>query len=237
LYEDPKITYEKFIEYKHSTRAEMADRILPELLDATAQYGTPLAKRAAQVLKSWDRQAEAESRGAVLFHAWATRFMGGSTMASQAGFAVPYDLKSPLTTPRGLKDPQKAAAQLDDAAQEVEKEFGALDVPWGQVMRYKLAGADLPANGGFGNLGIFRVITFGPLQNHTRSQVHGETYIAAVEFAEPMRARVLMTYGNSSQPGSPHQTDQLPLLVKKQLRTAWLTKGEAEANLESRERF
>ena len=46
-------------------------------------------KQAAQVLKSWDRQAEADSRGAVLFHAWATRFMGGPLMANQAGFAVP----------------------------------------------------------------------------------------------------------------------------------------------------
>jgi acyl-homoserine-lactone acylase len=237
LYEDPKITYDKFIEYKHSTHAELADRILRDLLDAAGQYGTPLAQRAAAVLKAWDRQAEAASRGAVLFHAWATRFMGGPMMGSQAGFAVPYDLTSPLTTPRGLKDPKKAAAQLDDAAQEVEKEFGALDVPWGQVMRYKLAGIDLPANGGYGNLGIFRVITFGPLENKTRSQTHGETYIAAVEFGEPMKAKVLLTYGNSSQPGSPHHTDQLPLLAKKQLRTAWLTRAEVEANLGSTEKF
>jgi acyl-homoserine-lactone acylase len=237
LYEDKKITYDKFIEYKHSTHAELADRILPDLLDAAAQFGTPLAQQAAQVLKAWDREAEAASRGAVLFHAWATRFMGGPLMANQTGFATPYNLKSPLTTPRGLKDPKKAAAQLDDAAQEMQKEFGALDVPWGHVMRYKLAGLDLPANGGFGNLGIFRVITFGPLQNKTRSQTHGETYIAAVEFGEPMRAKVLMTYGNSSQPGSPHQTDQLPLLVRKELRTAWLTKAEVQANLATRENF
>jgi acyl-homoserine-lactone acylase len=237
LYEDKKITYDKFIEYKHSTRAELADRILPDLLDATAQYGTPLAQQAAAVLKSWDRQAEVDSRGAVLFHAWATRFLGGTLMANQSGFAVAYELKSPLTTPRGLKDPKKAAAQLDDAAQEIQKEFGALDVPWGQVMHYKLAGVDIPANGGYGNLGIFRVITFGPLQNKTRSQTHGETYIAAVEFGEPMRAKVLMTYGNSSQPGSPHQTDQLPLLAKKELRTAWLTKADVQANLDTRDKF
>jgi len=56
-----------------------------------------------------------------------------------------------------LKDPQKAAQQLDAAAIETEKEFGALDIPWGQVMRFQYAGADLLANGGFGNLGIFRV--------------------------------------------------------------------------------
>jgi acyl-homoserine-lactone acylase len=188
------------------------------------------------VLKNWDRQTEADSRGAVLFYAWATRFMG-PTLASQQGFAVPYDLHSPLTTPRGLRDPRHAAQQLDEAAQETLKLFDTLDVPWGQVMHYQHAGLDLPANGGFGNLGIFRVITFGPLHGKTRSQTHGETYIAAVEFGNPVKARVLLTYGNSSQPGSPHQSDQLPLLARKELRTAWRTKAEVISHLESRDKF
>ena len=236
LSETPKFTYEKFLEDKHSTRAGLADRILPDLIAAADQYGNDSAKRAAEALKKWDRHVDQDSRGAVLFYAWATRFMG-PTLGSQAGFAVPFDLKQPLTTPAGLKDPQKCVQQLDEAAQETIKNFGALDVPWGQVMRYQWAGADLPANGGFGNLGIFRVITFGPLHNGTRSQVHGETYVAAVEFSKPMKARVLMSYGNSSQPGSPHQTDQLPYLSRKELRTAWRTRGEIEANLESRVHF
>ena len=236
LYEDPKITYENFIAYKHSTRAELADRILPDLFAAVEQAGSPLAKQAAEVLKSWDRQAEAESRGAVLFYEWSKQFMGPA-MGSQTGFAVPYDIQSPLTTPRGLKDPAKAAQQLEAAAKETIRLYGALEVPWGQVMRFQYAGLDLPGNGGFGNMGIFRVITFGNDHGKTRSQSHGETWISAVEFSSPVKARVLMTYGNSSQPDSPHAKDQLPLLVKKQLRTAWTTKAEVEANLESRDRF
>ena len=236
LYENPKVSYEDFIALKHSTRAEMADRILPDLIEAANKFGTPLAKQAAAVLQKWDRQAEAESRGAVLFYQWAMQFMGPA-LGSQAGFAVQYDLKSPLTTPRGLKDPEKAALQLDAAATETAKLYGSLDVPWGDVMRFQFAGLDLPGNGGFGNLGIFRVITFGDAHGRTRSQTHGETWISAVEFGSPVRARVLMTYGNSSQPGSPHAKDQLALLAKKQLRTAWLTRSEVEANMESRDRF
>jgi acyl-homoserine-lactone acylase len=150
---------------------------------------------------------------------------------------VPYDLKLPLTTPRGLKDPALAAKQLDTAAANTLRQYGALDVPWGQVMRFQFAGADLPGNGGFGNLGIFRVITFGAVHGATRSQTHGETWIAAVEFSRPLKAKVLMTYGNSSQNGSPHQTDQLPLLARKELRTAWRTRAEVQANLESVDRF
>jgi acyl-homoserine-lactone acylase len=161
----------------------------------------------------------------------------GPALGSQAGFAVAYDLKNPLTTPRGLKDTEKAAGQLDAAAAQTIKESGALDVEWGKVMRYRLGGVDLPANGGFGNLGIFRVITFGPLHDGTRSQIHGETWVSTVEFTSPPKARVLMSYGNSSQPGSPHLTDQLPWLTRKELRTPWRTRAEIEANLESRIRF
>jgi acyl-homoserine-lactone acylase len=161
----------------------------------------------------------------------------GASLGSQAGFAVPYDVKAPHTTPSGLKDPQQAALQLDAAAAQTIKRYGALDVPWGQVMRFQFAGLDLPGNGGFGNLGIFRVITFGDAHGATRSQTHGETYIAAVEFSNPIKAKVLLTYGNSSQPGSPHQGDQLPLLAKKELRTAWRTRREIQAHLESQVRF
>ena len=63
----------------------------------------------------------------------------------------------------------------------------------------------------------------------------GDSYIAAVEFGEPVRAQVLMTYGNATQPGSPHIGDQLALSAKGELRPAWRTREEIEANLEARE--
>ncbi len=236
LYENPKLTYDNFVKNKLSTHSELADRILPELLDAAEKYGTPLAKQAAGVLKAWDRESEADSRGAVLFYQWGMQFMGAG-LGSQANFAVPYDLKSPLTTPGGLKDPQQAAKQLDAAAAQTVKLYGALDVPWGQVMRLQFAGLDLPGNGGFGNLGVFRVITYGADHGATRSQTAGETYIAAIEFSNPPHAKVLLSYGNSSQPGSPHQSDQLPLVAKKELRIAWRTRAEAMANLETQVKF
>jgi len=237
LSENPKWTYDQFITNKLSTRSEMADRILPDLIAAARQFGTDRAKQAADVLEKWDRNNEITSRGGVLFVNWATRFMGGPAFGSQAGFAIPYNMNEPLTTPRGLKDPKRAAQMLDEAAAQTIKESGTLDVEWGTVMRYKLGGVDLPANGGFGNLGVFRVITFGPMTNGTRSQVHGETWVSLVEFGDEPKMKVLMSYGNSSQPGSPHQIDQLPYLSRKELRNAWRTRKDVEANLESKVKF
>jgi acyl-homoserine-lactone acylase len=65
--------------------------------------------------------------------------------------------------------------------------------------------------------------------------VFGDSYVAVIEFANPVRAMVLNGYGNASQPGSPHRADQLDLFAHKQLRPVWRGRAEIEAHLETRE--
>jgi acyl-homoserine-lactone acylase len=65
----------------------------------------------------------------------------------------------------------------------------------------------------------------------------GDSYVLAVEFSTPLRARSLLGYGNASQPGSPHRTDQLELYARKELKPVWLTREEIMANLKAREAF
>ena len=236
LSEAQKISYDDLIRLKHSTRLELADRIVDDLVAAAEQHGSETAKRAAAVLKNWDRQAENSSRGTLLFQAFARKFMGPQLDVRQ-NFAVPFDLNHLLTTPRGLKDPAAAAAMLAQAADEVEKLYGSLDPAWGDFRRLRRGSVDLPANGASGGLGAFRVLTFGPANDLKPAAVFGDTFIACVEFSNPPHAQVLVSYGNSSQPGTTHSDDQLPLLSRKQLRTAWRERKDVEANLESRDTF
>jgi acyl-homoserine-lactone acylase len=254
LSDDSKISYEMLLQKKLSTRSEAADRLLPELLAAVDQYGTPRARQAAAVLKTWDRQTEADSTGALLFWNWATRFgMPSPLPASVKNFKTPYVLDQPLTTPAGIKDPAAAAAMLDAAAAETERDFGSLDKPWGSFLRLEingqsdgnvlhprgaaLNGVDLPGNGGPGAIGIFRVITPGPRLDGISTPVHGDGFTMAVEYSSPPRVKVLVSYGDCSQPGCAHHTDQLPLFEHKQWRDAWRTRAEIEANLDKRESF
>ncbi len=232
-----KVTLDEFITQKHSTRAELADRVIEELLAAVQVHGTSdRVRAAAKVLAAWDRETNADSRGAMLFLYWAQRFMGPA-MADQSRFAIPYAIAEPLTTPRGLKNPSEAVAFLDDAAAQMEKDFGALDTPWGAVMKYRYRNAEFPANGGFGNLGIFRVITFGSMSDRKRVPIHGETFVICVEFSRTPRAYALMSYGSSSQPDSPHAEDQLEWMTRKALRPVWRSRTEVMNNLEHRDRF
>lgn len=236
LEEHPAMSLEQMIELKHSSRFELADRILDDLIAAAADSDDEMARRAAEVLAAWDREANPDSTGVLLFASLAA-WLGGER--SPALFATPPDPAAPLTTPAGLADPAAAVGALIDAANEVESTFGRLDLPWGEVARMQAGSVDVPANGFPGNpFGVFRVLDLdlGRLEAGEPVAVEfGDSYIAAVEFADPVRARTLVTYGNASQPGSPHIGDQLALAAKGELRPVWRTRDEIEANLEARE--
>ncbi len=226
LNRDEKLSFEKLVEYKHSTELELAARVLPGLLEAAGTH------RAAAVLKAWDGKADSESRGVVLFENWARRYFGAQ-LSLRDGFGTPLDFARPFVTPVGLKDPTRAMKALDEAAADMEKKYGGLNKPWGEVNRFRFKGADLAGNGADGGLGAFRVIRFGP-----NGPVHGDTFVACVEWQKSgPRAQVLVSYGNSSQPGTKHDIDQLSLLSQKKLREAWRSRAQVEANLESKDLF
>lgn len=229
---DSSVTLDELVQYKHSTRMALADRILPDLLAAARANGDGDARQAADVLERWDRSADAGSRGGVLFQAWVTQWYRDS---KGKPFAHQWRLDSALTTPNGLADAKVAAAALGVAARATIKDHGALDVAYGEVNRLRYAGKDLPGNGGAGDpFGIFRVAYYAPGKDGKASIVAGDTYYQAVEFSNPVKAKVLIAYGNATQPGSKHKGDQLELFSKMEMRDAWRTRAEVESHLESK---
>jgi acyl-homoserine-lactone acylase len=229
--EDQKIGYEQLLAKKHSTRMELADRILPDLLKAAGDI------EPARVLAKWDRQTDVDSRGAVLFQLFVDRYFSAASGGMAEKLRVKYDPERPLDSAQGLADPASAVAALVAAAEECRKRYGALDVKWGDVFRFASGKADLPGNGGPGGSGLFRTIAFSRREGNRFYAASGETIVCAVEFARTQRAQCLLGYGNATQPGSPHLEDQLPMMVQKKLLPARREKKEIEATLELRERF
>jgi acyl-homoserine-lactone acylase len=238
LEENPLISLERLVELKYSSRLELADRVLDDLVAAARQSSDATAREAAGVLAAWDRAANPDSTGTILFMFW-VQSIGGPEDESSGLFRTPWDPAEPLTTPSGLADPDRAVQALTMAAGQMQSLFGRLDVPWGDVARLRLGNVDLPANGCDGNpFGAFRVLNLDYSTLETSKQVvanGGDSYVAAVEFGETVRAQVLLTYGNASQPGSPHIGDQLALSAKGEMRPAWRTRDEILAHLEARD--
>jgi acyl-homoserine-lactone acylase len=225
---DSMITAAGLAAYKLNTEMEAADRFLPDLLAAAAQSSDSTARKAATVLQGWDRATHADSRGAILFARWFDKL-------SPEMISRQWTIDHPVETPAGLKDTESAIALLVQAANEVIRDYDSLNVAWGDVYRFRLGGWDLPANGGPEQYGIYRTIYFAKDKDNKYRAVAGDSYVAVTEFGKNVKAWVLISYGNASQPGSKHAGDQLEWMSRGQLREALLQKQDILNNLEETE--
>ena len=229
LNEDDSISYDELVEYKFSTHMELADRLLDDLLDAASTARDKEIKDAVHVLKRWDRTTDNASRGSVLFKTWV------DDMNFPDDFALQWHERSPMQRPDGLKNRDMAVHKLFGAAKEVKEKYGRLDVFWGAVFRLQRDSLDLPANGAPGDpYGVFRTSYFYPGKDNKQFIVAGDTYVSVVEFGDSIRANGVLGYGNFSQPGSPHRTDQLQLYSDKKLRPILFYQHDVEKNIVKR---
>jgi acyl-homoserine-lactone acylase len=244
---------------KMSTHMALADRLLPDLIGAARASGDPTAAAAAAVLAAWSGNADADSRGAVLFEAWYDAYSGNPAVPkdttlplyfSYPAFRIGYDPADPLRTPQGLAETRIAVQTLVGVAAQLQQTAGALDVAWGQVHRTVLVThdatlqqvipvADDPLSGPDDVFGPVRTVWPFPAPDGVHVWSYGgDGYVQEVEFTPAgAQARALLTYGNSSRPGSSHIADQLPLFDAKRLRPALRTRAAVEAATISRETY
>lgn len=234
LQSDSSVTYAEFVRDARDTRMELADRLLDDLLPIARGSSSGAIRRAAELLTRWDRTADADSRGGVLFVQWWSDY--GRRMGARSRYAQPWSARHPLETPDGLADTAAALAALESAATSVTTAYGTLDIPWGDVFRLREDSLDLPGNGASGAYGVFSVVDYEPEGSDRFRAVGGDSYEAVIEFSSPVRAMSLVAYGNASRAASPHRTDQFRLFARKRFKPVWRTRAEVEAHLERLER-
>jgi acyl-homoserine-lactone acylase len=220
LAERPSLSFEDMVACKYSTRMELADRVVDDLVEAASGSRNPIARRAAGVLAAWDRAADAGSRGAVLFALWVC------AIDLDVLFDAPWCPEYPFSTPCGLRDPEHCVALLAAVATDVEAVYGALDIPWGDLFRISPGTASVSADIIGHSLGIFPELWYAHQSDGSFAAVGGDSFTAVVEFASPVRAMVLNVCGNSDRPELCAGADQADLYRRKQLRPAWRDRRE-----------
>ncbi|CAM5278283.1 penicillin acylase family protein [Streptomyces abikoensis] len=170
---------------------------------------------ACPVLARWDRTVRTGSKGAVLFDRFWRRLVRAVPQAEL--WRVPFSPAAPVTTPNTLNTASPAVGRaLADAVAELRSAGIALDAPLGEHQFVERNGKRIPVAGGADALGIWNMIESAPWDSARGgySEVrHGSSYIQAVGFDGgpcPV-ARTLLTYGQSSDPASPHSADQTRL--------------------------
>ncbi|MBL8325674.1 MAG: penicillin acylase family protein [Rubrivivax sp.] len=195
-----------------------AQLVLPDLLAACAA-GAPTAEATAgcQALRGWDRGNDLGARGAHLFREfWRT------AMSVPKVWRVPFDKARPVETPTGLNlaDAEVAAKvwqALGGAVKKVREAGFALDAPLGDVQRPAITDEPIGLHGGQSFEGVLNYLGDNPGIGPKGLRIdYGTSYVQTVTFdARGPVAQALLTYGQSTDPASPHGADQLRLYARK----------------------
>jgi acyl-homoserine-lactone acylase len=166
---------------------------------------------ACATLAGWDRRANLDSRGIVLFREfWRT------ARSIPNIWAVPFDVNDAVHTPRNLNvaDPAVKAKLLETLGAAVVKLQGLnIDYtkPLSELQSVTLAGKRIPMPGGDEFEGTFNKITMlPPVANAGYVTVtDGSSYIQAVTWVNgQVQAEGVQAYSQSVDPKSPHAFDQ-----------------------------
>jgi acyl-homoserine-lactone acylase len=183
---------------------------------APSSSGQPVAVgRACDVLAAWDRRENVGSRGALLFR----RFWERAAAASPSPWKNAFDPADPVHTPNTLdtSNPQVQSA-LGDALNDLAAANIPIDAPLGNNQFATRGRTKIPIHGGPGTNGDFNAINVKWVAGKGVSEPeHGSSYVQVVTWGRGScpDARTILTYSESTNPGSPFYADQTRLFSRK----------------------
>ncbi|MDQ0758223.1 penicillin acylase family protein [Streptomyces canus] len=194
---------------------------------ATGSDGTAVdVREACGVLAAWDRTANTDSRGALLFdRLW--RKLPNSSL-----WKVPFSAADPVGTPNTLNtDAPAFATALADTVTELRAAGVPLDSRLGEHQFVVRNGKRIAVPGGTESLGVWNKVepVWNPAGGGYTEVTTGSSYIQAVGWdgGRCPVARTLLTYSQSSNPNSPHFSDQTRLFSAEK----WVTSRFCEKDI------
>ncbi len=206
-----QLSYEAFKQIKYDQAYQQPMVAVPwfEPIFHLEPADYPDIREQLQLLKDWDRVADAESEAAATV------------------LLAYYHLEDNLKEGREVFDvdqiPEARLAEaIRYAQQHLQKHFGQSTVPLGTLQRHRRGAVSLPMGGGPDVLAAVR----SELKADGRLQpVLGDSYIQFVRYGQDsLRIETINAYGASARPNSPHHTDQMEAFTRQQLKPMTLDK-------------
>jgi acyl-homoserine-lactone acylase len=195
------------------------ERMIPGLLssyDALPASDPLKAKLADQIamLRSWDFRWGVESVPTSLAVFW------GEDLTIRDSAAARAARMSAETYIIERATPAERLQSLAAASDKIQGDFGSWKTPWGEINRFQRINDDIAPNfddampsipvgftaGKWGSLAAFAAKAYPGTKKWYGSS--GNSFVAAVEFGDSVRARAITAGGESGNPASPHFNDE-----------------------------
>jgi acyl-homoserine-lactone acylase len=196
------------------------DVLIPVLLKdyQDLSSGDPLKSQLEQpisLLRDWNKTSSAESVATTIAIEYGYRFLQKAPATSN-----PYEATHALLQLQRTIEATSSIERmnlLSETIKDIEKKFGNWKTPWGEVNRYQRTENEhfddnkpsMPvglASSAFGSLPSFSSRRFP--NTVKRYGVNGNSFVACVEFGKQVKAKSIITGGQSFDPSSKHFTDQ-----------------------------
>ena len=244
---EKNFTLEKLIAIGYDHYLAIFDSLLPPLFNAydVLSVADPFhssLKDPVTMLRSWNKISSVLSIAATIAIFWASQLLSSDQSISDR--EVYNQIKQIQSVVKNTSPTQKLEV-LNNVLSGLQQIYGSWKIPWGQINRYqRTGGAIYPtfddndeslavgmAPAFFGSLPAFETVW-----QDTKKQygVAGNSFTAVVEFGEKIKARSLVSGGQSFDPRSKHFLDQAQLFINGKFKEVFFYKSAVEKNAERR---
>lgn len=211
-------TLDGLIELAHDAYLPAFEALIPGLVRAynASSHDKDILQEPIEVLRSWDFKTSKESVAMTLAHFYGTKYY-------QEGKFPEGMIPMERVQFWGSKSPNQERLRIFIAVlNELTTDFGTWNIPWGEVNRYQRLNGDIRqvfddakpsipigfASGRWGALAAYgaRYTSEGAKKIYG---TRGNSFVAAVQFGEKVKAKSILAGGQSGDPNSLHFDDQI----------------------------
>jgi len=199
------------------------DVLLPPLFKAYDDVPDSVKKQLAgpiEVLKQWDRRSAINSVATTLATEWGSDVMRELPPAKTTE-ASTYQTERVSNLMQGIS-PIRLTGLLNQAVADLNKRYGTWKTPWGDINRYQRpadgitfsdSARSLPVGQTSSLFGQLPSFVSRPMNTQKRYGYSGNSFVSIVEFGSRIRAKSIVTGGESFDPASKNYTDQAGMYI------------------------